>query len=136
LVSTNTPNSYSGRPTAIVSQYQQYECSGIEVPARYTSMKCYWIDNPYSSFGWVYYDGDKIGAVGSFTKGSEKLSQQASDFIIYWATAGGWDQNDLQDAFLGMKDMQFSDTKVFGDLNMTIDYNPEGEYLAIWVGLR
>lgn len=122
--------------TEKVMEFKEQDCTGYDVPARYTSIKCYWI-GPYST-GIVYYDGNNIGAIGSFTgkAGPEKLSQQASDFITYWAKIGGWDKNDLQDAFQGMDDMQFGDTKVFGDLIMTINHSSELELMAIWIGLQ
>jgi hypothetical protein len=113
--------------------YVQYDCSFLDVPARYTSQKCYWIDKPTNSFGVVYYDEGEISAVGTFVKSPAELGQSQSDFIIYWANSGGWNLSDLRDAFIGMQDMQMGDTKTYGSLIATINYD-DGQ-LIVHVGI-
>ena len=105
---TTTPTVPSILPTvpAFLEFYYDEQTCGIDLPDRFTSMRCYSINTDWFTLGLLAYFGSNIDfiSVSHAADAPQFVVEQSTKFVTDVALFAGWNMNDLAIAMEGMID--------------------------------
>ena len=100
----STPSIIPTAPAFLEYHYDEQTCA-IDVPIRFTTMRCYSINPDWFSLGLFANSGNSIEFISVSHAGGapEFVVEQSLKFVTDIALFAGWNMNDLDDAIEGMK---------------------------------
>jgi hypothetical protein len=98
-----SPSIAPAAPAFLEFYYNEQTCA-IDVPNRFTTMRCYSINPDWFSLGLFAYSGDTIDfiSVSHFVDAPPFIVKQSRKFVTDTALFAGWNMNDLRDAMEGI----------------------------------